>query len=207
MAIDPTKMTDYKASKHRLEEIALFCVLAANNNAWSASKGLQRLLDHLSHSLNKSLRTGPFNLINVWSKKVGSKRQDKFANLLKRCGVGKYNRKAKALLDLASSNLNLRKCNQDQLETIYNIGPKTSRFFILHTRPEANHPDYVVLDTHILRFMQDQGYHVPKNTPGNLKLYKKIATKFFKLCQQSGKTLAEYDLEIWNEYSGNIKKI
>jgi hypothetical protein len=42
---------------------------------------------------------------------------------------------------------------------------------------------------------------VPDNTPGDMKLYRKIAKQFFELSQRSGKTLAEFDLDIWNEYS------
>jgi hypothetical protein len=205
--IDPTKMTEYDASRHRLEEIALFSLLAANNNALSAARGLEKFLNRMCEWMWLDRRTGPFKLINVWFDRYSlGEPYVTCGKMLKECGIGKYTKKGRGVVDLAASGINLRTCTQAQLEEIYNIGPKTSRFFILHTRLEANSPEYVALDTHMLSYMRDQGYDVPDNTPGNMKVYRRIANQFFKLSQKSGKTLAEFDLNIWNEYSGHNRR-
>ena len=218
--IDPTNMTEYGASKHRLEEIILFSLLAANNNAVTAAKGLDRLLNQLREELRIIRTTGPFLLIrtwfrcqkgmDLWPKGITEHDFDLMSKLigkrLKACGIGKYTRKGRGLVELVHKRLNLRTCSQTDLETVYNIGFKTSRFFILHTRPEANTVDNVALDTHMMSYLQDKGHDVPDNTPGTEKEYKRAAKLFFNHAKESGRSLADFDLMIWNEYSGHNRR-
>lgn len=218
--IDPINITEYGASKARLEEIALFSLLAASNNAMVAAKGLDKLLRSLRLAIGDT-QSSPFGLIYSWLRSLPGFELYVFtkpfnhlpascfhpmAIELRACGIGKFKRKARGVVELANYGLNLRTCTHKELEKVYNIGPKTSRFFILHTREEANHWSYVALDTHILHYMRDQGYNVPKSTPPP-NLYEKIAKQFFELAKKSGKTLAEFDLEIWNEYAGYKKRM
>ena len=86
------------------------------------------------------------------------------------------------------------------LETIKGIGPKTSRFFLMSSRQGV---EYAALDTHILRWMRDQGIeNIPKSTPSG-KRYLDLEQIYLKMVPE-GKSVGEFDLEIWREYSGNL---
>jgi thermostable 8-oxoguanine DNA glycosylase len=71
----------------------------------------------------------------------------------------------------------------------------------LHTRKDAR---VAALDTHILKYMRDCGYEVPKSTPGSKKQYKKIEEQFLQLADESGQTVADFDLSIWKKYSKSL---
>ena len=75
---------------------------------------------------------------------------------------------------------------------------KTSRCFLIHSRKDVK---YGGLDTHILKYMKSLGHDVPKSTPTGKK-YLKLEEIFLSLLEKSGKTLSEFDLSIWKEFSG-----
>jgi thermostable 8-oxoguanine DNA glycosylase len=68
---------------------------------------------------------------------------------------------------------------------------------VLHSRPDQQ---IAVLDTHILKWLREQGYNVPKATPPKAR-YTIIEKDFLTECDKAGKTPAELDLEIWKSYS------
>ena len=75
--------------------------------------------------------------------------------------------------------------------------------FLLHTRPTVR---YAVLDVHILRYMYDQGLtteHI-KQTPSSKK-YKELEEILLKHVDSLNKNYADFDLDIWVEYSGKNK--
>ena len=117
---------------------------------------------------------------------------------LKRNGIGCYNHKAKSFWELANSNLNLKTCLPSDLEEIHGIGLKTSRCFVLHSRRNAR---YAGLDTHLLKFLADKGYEVPKSTPAK-KEYLRLEQIFVKLADEAGMSSADFDLMLWRKYSG-----
>jgi thermostable 8-oxoguanine DNA glycosylase len=89
-------------------------------------------------------------------------------------------------------------CNAEELEKIYGIGMKTSRCFLIHSRKNAR---YAGLDTHVLKFLRAKGVQdVPKSTPTSRKLYLRLEAEFLKLSDESGKSVADLDLEVWNKY-------
>jgi thermostable 8-oxoguanine DNA glycosylase len=98
---------------------------------------------------------------------------------------------------LVNSKLNLRTCTVEDLESVYGIGSKTARCFIIHSRPDAN---CAGLDTHILKFLKSKGHDVPSSTPGR-KQYKQLEQVFLGYVKQSGKSVAEFDLGVWNSYA------
>jgi thermostable 8-oxoguanine DNA glycosylase len=112
--------------------------------------------------------------------------------------VGQYKRIYRALRDLAESGIDLKTCTVEDLEAIHGIGPKTSRFIIMHSRPKQR---LATLDTHILRWMRDQGIDTPKATPQSRKLYQKLEQKFLTLCDKCGMIPSQLDLKIWKQYS------
>ena len=115
---------------------------------------------------------------------------------MKNCGIGCYNIKLETFISLANAPINLKTCTIDELEAIKGIGPKTARCFLIHSRPNQQ---LAGLDRHILRFLRDQGYNVPKHTPTGKK-YKQVEQLFIQEAQKAGKDIATFDLELWNKY-------
>jgi thermostable 8-oxoguanine DNA glycosylase len=189
--IDPTRITDFNQTKEQLEEFLLFWICAAGKNAKSAAKGLDSLMTELHYKTG--LDWAPFAAIREYGKR-------KLPAALKRNGIGCYNQKARTFWELANSGFNLKTCSAADLETIPGIGMKTSRCFIIHSRKEA---DCAGLDVHILRYLRDQGYEVPKQTPTK-KEYLRIEQIFIDLARKANRPIAEFDLAIWNQYSGNV---
>jgi endonuclease III len=189
--IDPVNITSFELSAKKLEETILFWVCAAGKNAKTASRNLDRFLIQI-HSRFELELYNPFLCI----RKLGNK---ELPSLLKNNGIGCYNNKAKSFWELANSNIDLAQCSADDLEKIHGIGMKTSRCFIIHSRRDA---EYAGLDVHILKYLRDLGYDVPKTTPAK-KEYVRIEKIFLDIVKKSKMSVAEYDLMIWRKYSGN----
>ena len=180
--INPSKITNFNATDNELEEVLLFWVLVAGKTAIHIAKALDGLLGEL-------IGDTPFDKIR-WAGTA-------LPGLLHWHGIGCFNNKSKALLELAHSGLNLWTCSVEDLEKIYGIGPKTARCFLIHSRPDAN---CAGLDTHILKFLGMHGHAVPKTTPPPKK-YRELEQIFLGYVRESGKSVAEFDLEIWNSYA------
>ena len=189
--IDPENITKFNQTEQELQEVLLFWILAAGKNAKTSSAGLERFLVHGRDVFGD---IDPFEIV----KRFGSE----LPSVLRSHGLGCYNNKAGSMLDLASRNLNLKTCSLDDLERVRGIGPKTARCFLMHSRPGCR---YAGIDTHVLKYMRDQGLSVPKSTPTGKK-YLEIEKKFLEMADKSGKTVAEFDLEIWNRYSKARRK-
>jgi thermostable 8-oxoguanine DNA glycosylase len=183
--VDPTKITNFNSTDNQLEEVLLFWVLVAGKTAVRIARSLDEML-------NKLKGNTPFEKIRFIPREI-------LPIMLKRYGIGCFNNKAKALLKLVNSGLNLRTCSVEELEKIYGIGPKTARCFVIHTRPDAN---CAGLDTHILKFLKSKGHEVPSSTPTGKK-YRALEQIFLGYVKESGKSVAELDLEIWNKYARN----
>ena len=188
--IDPTNITNYNLTDDELEERILWWICAAGKNGITAAKCLNTLLNKLKAFWSCGDKMSPFDLIkfsdieNLKEKMASS-------------GIGCYNIKAKTFKELVESKLNLRTCSVDDLEKIKGIGCKTSRCFIIHSRPNQQ---LAGLDRHILNWLRDIGHkNIPISTPTGNK-YKKIETIFLNEVKKSGKSVAELDLEIWNRY-------
>jgi thermostable 8-oxoguanine DNA glycosylase len=94
----------------------------------------------------------------------------------------------------------LKSVTIEELESVHGISSKTSRFFLLHSRPNQR---IVVLDTHLLAHMrEDLGIVAPKATPDRKK-YLELEQKLLEVIDESGKTFAEYDLDVWKKRSNN----
>jgi endonuclease III len=186
--IDPVNITNFNLSKVELEEMLLFWICAAGKNAITASKSLDKFLTMI-HGHKR-----PFAAILA----------NGYAGLdlkMKACGIGCYSNKAETFWQLATSGLDLKKCSTDDLETIFGIGRKTSRCFIMHSRKHARCGG---LDVHILHYLSDQGFSVPKQTPSSKKEYTRVENIFLELADKSGQSTADFDLSIWKKYSGRV---
>lgn len=186
--IDPINFTNFLRTTEELEEACIFAMLVAGKNALTTARLLDRFLRDYSH-----IGDSPFEIFS----KFELTKLPQLSVVLKDYGFGCYNSKAKGIHALVRANLDLRTCSVDDLEKIHGIGMKTSRFFVLHTRKDAK---CIPLDVHILHYLKDLGYEVPKTTPNSKKLYCKIESIGIQLAKQSGKTCADWDLDVWRTY-------
>lgn len=190
--IDPNNITNYHRTTDELEEFLIFCICVAGKRADFISKAVDKLLSY-PHSLNCS----PLSLI--WNFVfIRQKGEPTLADRLKMVGIGNYTVKAESLKIAAqrvvSGRLNLRTCTIEQLEDIYGIGPKTARYFIIHSRPDQQH---AILDTHVLKFMKTLGIDTPKSSPPRGKSYSDLEEKWLEIVKTTGLDCATLDLAIW----------
>lgn len=190
--IDPTAITNYDLSIEQLEEVLLFWVCAAGKNGRTAAKCLDGLMKDL-----RGYEIGPFKAIRSYHESISQSARP-FSALLKKNGIGCYTIKARTMKELAYSGLNLNTCTIDDLESIYGIGFKTARCFILHSRKNAR---VAGLDTHILKHLRELGYTAPMSTPSSKKQYLTFEKIVLSLADQAGLSPADYDLMVWNKYS------
>lgn len=193
--IDPERITNYELDVPQLEEMILFWVCAAGKNGRTAARCLDKLLTDID-----GYYLTPFyaiRLYNIWYNET-PQTAISWPLRLKKHGIGCYTIKARTMLELAHSELDLRTCSTDDLESIYGIGFKTARCFVLHSRKDAR---VAGLDTHILKHLRALGYDAPQVTPSSKKTYLTFEKVVLSLADEAGMTPADYDLMVWNKYS------
>ena len=120
---------------------------------------------------------------------------------LKDKGIGCYNNRAKTFRQLhrcIQHNRDfLRVATLGELENIHGIGPKTSRFFVMHSRPNQR---VAALDTHILKELKAHGHIVPKSTPPAGGRYRQLEQLFIELADVAGMSVADFDLTVWKKW-------
>jgi endonuclease III len=183
--IDPTNITNFKASTYELQEMALFWICAAGKNGVVSA----RLLDNLLKKINPENKL-PFSILKEYV-------PDVLAPIMKEVGIGCQTSKSRSMIELSGAKLDLRTCSTEDLETIHGIGMKTSRCFLMHSRANL---EVAALDTHVLKYLRSLGYDAPKSTPTRKK-YLELEKIFLKLAKEQGKSIAGMDLEIWNSYA------
>jgi thermostable 8-oxoguanine DNA glycosylase len=188
--IDPHDVTKFNRTDAQLEEFLLFCVCAAGKTASIISRQLENFLFNSSESTDS-----PFETIRIMARS-GTLRVN-----LERAKLGKYGLLVRSFYQLAHANINLRICSTQQLEAFPGIGMKTSRFFIVHTRPKQN---YAILDTHVIKWLGSIGYEMPKYIA---KEYLKIEKHFLAEAQARKMPVAELDLKIWSASSNKTPLI
>lgn len=195
--------TIYARTDYELEEFLLFSIMVAGKTAKTTQKALARFLGEPDH------RT-PIGKVYSWIMD-GSLEQR-----LKDARTGNYTKLIKAFKELFPAIIGwvwdrrgvgstttefihpFRTVTIEELESIHGIGPKTSRFFILHSREGER---LAVLDTHILKWLAKEhpDLKIPKSTPSGTQ-YKTLEQVFLADCDRLRRTPAELDLEIWLEY-------
>ena len=186
--IDPTKITNFRRDDQELQAFAMFAIAVAGKKASQTADKIYTLL-----GWSKTYET-PFGFLSRL------KRDEQLDLCLRHLKIGQYNRISNAFRGII--HLDLSTCTFDDLIRVRGIGPKTANFFLLHSRQDYSG---VVLDTHILRWMRDRhGVATPKSTPQG-KSYQKYAALAENLIRLSypDKSLADADLIIWKEMSGN----
>jgi thermostable 8-oxoguanine DNA glycosylase len=181
--IIPAEVTRYDRTDAELEEFLLFAVCVAGKNSKIQAGKLADFL--LETGISKPFDT-PFGIIRAFIRD-GILRQQ-----LERVKLGQYNRLAKVFENLVKLPWSLREVTVEQLQMV--VGLKTSRFFLMHSRPGFR---CATLDTHILKWLNEQGIVAPKATPSNPKKYLALEQKYLAICDERGCDPATLDLEIW----------
>jgi hypothetical protein len=186
--IDFNKITNFERSDDELLEFWLFSLFVAGKRADVQAANLEQFLA-LGQGATVTAR-----LLDV-AIKLGVDKG------LRAVGAGKYGLLGPAIVTTLfcverHGRDYFRTCDLDDLETIRGVGPKTARFFLLHTRRDFRG---AVLDTHILTWLRWQGHDVPEETPQPGKRYLEIEKLFIEKAEALGKPLAELDYQVWQE--------
>jgi thermostable 8-oxoguanine DNA glycosylase len=183
--IDSSDITNFNRSEIELQEYLLFCACVAGKTSVVQAKKLDEFL-YPSTLLGKT----PFEYINHLES------SGKLMPRLRYTKLGQYNRLHELFKKIIS--VDVENVDVDELETVPGIGPKTSRFFLLHSRPNQR---VAVLDTHILSWLREntKGTTIPKSTPQATSRYKAIEKLFISEADKRNIGIADLDLQIWNE--------
>lgn len=183
--IEPTRITNFNRTTAELEEFLLFGIAVAGKKAIQTRDSLNDFLDGMLPGET------PFGYI--------TRLEDRgwLLPMLKECKLSPYGTRYNGFL-AATLKGDLRTVTVEELDDIPGVGPKTARFFVVHSREGARH---AVLDTHILAWMRDQGYRAPKQTPQSPSMYTALEDSFLHEADARGLTPAELDLQIWVERS------
>lgn len=198
--IDPQHITKFDRTTAELQEFLLFCVMVHGKRADVQSVKLEHFLTYLCSytgcdlpfqavdiALNDEIESGEYN---------GIAAENMLMYAMKKFGLGQYGRLEQAIADMVKLP-NLQTVTVEQLENCFAIGPKTARFFIVHSRPNQQH---AILDTHVLKWLRLQQIDAPQNTPQG-KWYSHFEKIFLTFVEKSGQSVAEFDLTIWKSFA------
>ncbi len=180
--IDPSIVTNFNRTDAELELYWLFCQVVAGKTARTQAKALERFL------LIEDLAT-PFDCIRSMIAK------DTLRSNLESARLGQYKRLTRGFTE--SLALDLRKDDVNRLKEIKGVADKTSRFFLIHSRPNQN---IAVLDRHVVKYLGTLGYDVPVGTPSP-KQYPVLEQAFLAEAIKANMTPADFDLMLWNQFS------
>ena len=191
--VDPFAITDHFRGRHDLELLAVFCSCVAGKKATMISGMVETLFSACDHSGT------PFERL------LSMERSGSLDANLRRARLGKYAVLNRGLPALARFDEQaLRTCPPEALEEIPGIGMKTSRFFILHSRPDAR---VGVIDTHVLKYLRAAGVNGVPDTIPTGREYLRMEAAFMAEADRLEVPMAVLDLRIWSHYAaGNRSK-
>lgn len=183
----PNGITRYDRSTKELEEFLLTSLIVAGTCAYEVRKM------YMGCFLGPEGVESPFAYVRTLVESSTLRRK------LEQYHISPSNQLEKAFFQLAYSGLDLHACSLEELERIHGIGYRSSRYFLVHTRPDQ---PYVVLDRHILDFLRDilGVADVPYSTPNKYKHYRELECRFLAHCRDLGRSVADVDQEIWTQY-------
>jgi N-glycosylase/DNA lyase len=122
-------------------------------------------------------------------------------------GVRFHNRKAEYIREAFKSFKLVEKALEvksskarEILLKIKGLGMKEASHFLRNVGRE----DVAIIDRHILRWLERQGYEVPGTVTA--KKYLETERVLMEISEDRGESLAEMDLRIWAEMTGKVLK-
>ena len=217
--IDP-KNVDYRRNvdPYITEEFWLYSFLVAGKTSSTIAPRLDGMLMDLPRRAERKLiypkKHNPFARISILF------RDDIFTyneavQYLKEWGFGQQKRTLrffKQTLELYTSKQGsgieyypVEYWSLKEIESIYGVGLKTSRFFLMNTRDNVR---VAAIDTHILKYLKDKNViseDVPLVTPTNKSTYEAYERLFIELADKRNMNIRDFDQQIWNHYSSKPK--
>lgn len=194
--IDPTHITKFDRTEEELQEFLLFTVMVHGKKSSIQAVKLHCFLEYLAHFTGHIM---PFEMVKIAQEMEDDDTGETILlQALRKFGLGQYARLCQSIEDMVKL-ADLRTVTVEQLENCFAIGPKTARFFLVHSRPNQK---FAILDTHILKWLRLNGISAPKNTPQG-KWYKYFEEIFLTFVRKSEKSVAEFDLMIWTRYANS----
>jgi hypothetical protein len=195
--IDPKNITNYNRTVDQLQEFLMFAIVVAGKNSKIQAQKLDEFLDLICADYANDHGELPQDNFTALRWSVANL---KLYDHLRAVRMGQYNRIGLAFTKLAGEMPDLKTITLQGLERIKGIGLKTSRFFLLHSFKGAK---CAVLDTHVLKYLADCGFEVPKSTPQNPTTYRRLEKEFINMWLETAPriTLANFDLRVWKLYS------
>lgn len=181
--VDPNHVTNFKRTDDELLEFWLFCLFVRGKNASVQARKLEAFLNLMGGTHRLRLMGAP---------------HEKVMRALILVGAGQYRTLATAIHSTITilwlKPKFLRECSVEALEAIHGVGPKTARFFLMHTRKGVRH---AALDTHILRYMREVlDVATPTSSPSGER-YAELEKIFLTQADYEGVDPATLDLAIW----------
>lgn len=185
MLIDPNNITDFYRSHYNLLNFWLFCLFVRGKNADVQAKKLDAFLTNIG---------GISKLPYLYQKHIES--------ALREVKAGQYKTLSRAIDEtidrIVGERSFLMVATVAELEAIHGVGPKTARYFILHTQKGVR---VAALDTHIMHFLwieldASEGLIAPVKTPAGKK-YLYFEQKFLDIADQFEVEPAVLDLAVW----------
>ena len=187
--INPAEVTNYNRTQYQLEEFILFGINVAGKKSSIEAPKLEVFIERAKNITKETL---PFNCIR---KLIELGRLQEIMHWAK---LSPYKQRYNSYVAVSKIQ-DLQTVTLNKLLEVAGIGLKTARFFLSHSREDFDEP---MLDTHILRFLRDQGHKdAPKSTPSNVDIYNYYANAFKMHARTLGKSVTDLDLEIWKKYS------
>lgn len=179
--IDPNVITKFSRTPNELLEFWLFCLFVRGKNADVQAKKLDQFVQQMGGIPKLPER---FGMVEFKLRQVKAGQYGTLTSAI-----------CQTLIQLEKNPRFLKSASALDLEALHGVGPKTSRFFILHTRPKAR---VAVLDTHILQYLTDRGNkNVPRVTPSAGRRYSELEEAFLFDADFYGVDPAAFDLAIW----------
>jgi thermostable 8-oxoguanine DNA glycosylase len=178
-------------TQEQLERFLLFAVAVAGKRATMIEKALDKFL-----AMDKG--GTPFGRVRHM---VGN---GTLRINLQRAHLGRYDVLTKSYKQIVTSGINLRMCTLEDLRKFHGVGPKTSRFFLLHSRLNLR---MAVLDTHILKYLQKIHPErvIPKSTPTSPKQYDELERLWLAACDLMCLSSVEADSMVWKYYANAVE--
>ena len=187
----PEHLQDFERSRGQLQWFWLFSIAVAGKRA----EPMAEKVDQLCYTYPDDL---PFTVI------AKLKRLGVLTETLERLRFGQYSRISAAYSYSIQHFPTLSSISVDGLEQCPGVGPKTSRFFVMNTRPDQR---YAALDTHILHFLRDQGHDAPRSTPPAGQKYNDLENVFLDIADERGLSPAVLDFHVWNSYRNGARAV